>query len=245
MAKPQQPTSGPAPPPPVIVAGGGADAEADAYFHSLIARVDEAVGDTAGPPASPAMRLLNHHSATAVCFKDPFDPFPPRKRCFVLSFSVLGQFFLSACMAKPYMDLGLYWFLVTLLWLPFYFVVRTILRRPDWSWQTQAGCWPWGAAMLSALLVMASAIIIGVDESYENLESSSHFGDALRLAALSWFTNLIAEAVALQVCLATGNPCMRTTHDDSDYLRETGLTTDDMDTYVPPSTGKLPGTVDL
>lgn len=231
----------------------GDTAEADAYFESLIARVDQAVaGDASGDGvdgttgASPLWwQLLNYHSAAGLCVRDPLDPFPHGKRIFLFVFGIVLNFFFSTIFTPRERESAMRtWFFVALAWFPLFFSMRMLLRRPDVS--NKFWFYPCGATFLAACLVLACVIanVLG-----QMAVSETHSIDAAMTMIISLTSNWAVEVVLLAVCLLGENPCMRTTVDDRGYLKDAGLNEDEYgDMYTPPfeeGAKKIPSVVDV
>jgi uncharacterized membrane protein SirB2 len=232
----------------------GDTAEADAYFESLIARVDQAVaGDASGDgvdgatEASPLWwQLLNYHSAAGLCVRDPFDPFPHSKRTFLFVFGIVLNFFFSSIFTPFGRESAMRtWFFVALAWFPLFFAMRMLLRRPDVS--NKFWFYPWGAWFLAACIVLACVIanVLG-----RTAISEMHTTYAVVTMMISLTSNWAIEVVLLTVCLLGKNPCMRTTVDDRGYLKDAGLLNEDEfgDVYTPPfeeGAKKIPSVVDM
>jgi hypothetical protein len=234
--------------------------EADAYFESLIARVDQAVaedasgGSVGAKEESPMWwQLLNYHSAAGVCVHDQFDPFPLQKRVFLFAFGVLLNVFFSAIFTPYGRENALRtWCYVALTWFPLFFMMRMLLRRPDVS--NKFFCYPCVSVMLAFCLVVGCIVATllrepDVGSPHFSDHVSDHVSDVFTTTLISLTSNWAVEVVLLTACLLGENPCMRTTVDDRGYLEDAGLGEDHFgDMYTPPfeeGAKRIPSVVDV
>eukprot|EP00946_MAST-07B_sp_MAST-7B-sp1_P002298 g2298.t1 len=233
-----------------MTAAPGADAEADAYFESLIARVDQAVAGNAtdGAPEEQSplwFQMLNYHSLTGLCVRDRFDPFPIGKRVYLFILGTTLNFFLSTIFTKDTRQDALRtWLYVAIAWFPIFFVLRLLLRRPDVS--NKYWFYPWVSFFLLGCFLLACVLanVLGAEDV-----GATHTADATVTCLISLSSNWAIEALLLAGCLLGENPCLRTTVDDRWYLEDVGLDNDEYsDTYTPPfeeGAKGLPSVIDI
>ena len=220
-------------------------ADSDAYFESLIARVDEAVEDTPEANELPLWRqVLNYHSIAGMFVVDQLDPFPMKKRAVMLCFGVLLQLLFSAIFVQPGRSAGFRtWCFITVCWFPIFFMMRLLLRRPDVS--NKYGLYPWGIGLLCSVLLFAFIGTFPIRLEH----NPDHISDVFITFIIAILVDWVLEAVLLAYCILGGNPCMRTTPDDTAYIRDVGLDEDyTVDSYTPPfqeSAKALPSVVDI
>ena len=221
------------------------NADADAYFESLIARVDEAVEETPeGNGLTLWQQVQNFHSLTGLCIFDPLDPFPQKKRAVLLCFAVVLQLFFSAIFVQPARSApARTWFFISVCWFPIFFMVRLLMRRPDVS--NKYNFYPWGIGIMCVVFSFGFITSLVLRSEYNPNQTNDTFVTFLIAISIDW----IIEATLLAICILGGNPCMRTTPDDTTYIRDVGLDEDIyVDSYNPPfqeSAKALPSVVDI
>ena len=223
--------------------------EDDEYFNSLMSRVDRAIAGEI--PHRPAFykQLLSQHSWTGICCKAPYDHLTQSKRRYLLFYSFMSYWLFCGIYSAMLIggepittfDYGGAYFIVTLVFQTFFWLVRSALRRPD----KFGPDWYWPSLFFVFLMFTGSTSTWAICSTEKTLIEANWnlFG---AVVGTEWLIELLLLVVFIKMDVTI----LTTVGDNSEYLKEAGIAEDEyVEDYVPPtsdpSTGVMPSTVDL
>jgi hypothetical protein len=221
----------------------------DEYFNSLMSRVDRAIAGEI--PHRPAFykQLLSQHSWTGICCKAPYDHLTQSKRRYLLFYSFMSYWLFCGIYSAMLIggepittfDYGGAYFIVTLVFQTFFWLVRSALRRPD----KFGPDWYWPSLFFVFLMFTGSTSTWAICSTEKTLIEANWnlFG---AVVGTEWLIELLLLVVFIKMDVTI----LTTVGDNSEYLKEAGIAEDEyVEDYVPPtsdpSTGVMPSTVDL